>query len=174
MSETYVKPELYLYIGKRTAGATTYIEAHIVKMVYDNWHNKTIAKCADGYDFSKDGSYRENRFFDNWSPNLRHYGAEYNFAEPEYTDVFSADLNKVEKMAKTLRSLKKALEKIAEKRGHSQNFIETIIRFGEVCGVVGVVTGDLDNGYKTFPMMDARWVIKNFFAETFKVEINAN
>lgn len=172
----YRKPELYLYLIEKTSGfGTKYIEAHIVKVVWDSFFKADVVKAVDAHDFSNDGRFQDTRWFEGWSPNLRYYptddGRIYNHSKPEYTDVFSVDLTKAEYMTKTLKSLNNAMEKIANKEGYSQNFIDTIMRFGRVCKVSGIITSGtwskLDHGVLLNPrvteMRYAHNEIKRFF-----------
>ena len=172
----YRKPELYLYLNHyKASGGLEYIEAHIVKVEWDKYWEADVVKAVDAKDFSKDGSHVETRWFDAWSPNLRYYindtGRIYNHSKPEYTDQLFVDQNKAEYMLKTLKSLNNSMERIANKEGYSQNFIETIIRFGRVCKVSGIITSGTfsrgDSGVLMNPRIEqmryAHNEIKNFF-----------
>lgn len=172
----YRKPELYLYLVKQGTGfGTEYVEAHIVKVVWDEFYKADIVKAVDAKDFSKDGYFVETRWFEGWSPNLRYYINDdhrvYNYAKPEYTDHRFIDQNKAEFMFKTLKSLNNAFEKIADREGYSENFIETIIRFGRICKVKGIITSGTwskgDSGVLMNPRIEqmryAKNEIKNFF-----------
>jgi len=69
----------------------------------------------------------------------------------EYHDVYSVDLRKAERMAKTLKAVSVKLDKINETRGYVQSFGEYVGRIAEAIGAKGIGV-DLDktrrNGYR--------------------------
>lgn len=175
--KTYTKPDLYLFIQsyRRQNSDTVIFEVHIVKYVWDEHQGKNIVRAVDAYDFSNDGSFKETRYFEGWSPNLRYYpsdGKIWNHSGIEYTDVFSVSALKAERMHKTLRSFERGLEKIAEQRGDSRNYVESIMRFGELCKVVGLIVPDKNDsyGYKFYGLRFAKSAIERFAEENFGIE----
>lgn len=166
----YVKPELYLYIQFHNSGGTHWMEVHIVKEQYNTYHHCMQAVAVDSYDFTK-GEYetKDTRYFKYWSPYLRYFnhdGEAYNYSEPQY-GITVDDFLTAERIYKTLSSFSKGFERITKKRGHTVDFIETILRWGELCGVVGLIIPDENYShtyeYKKWSLEDARWVIKDYF-----------
>jgi len=64
-------------------------------------------------------------------------GAVYGF-DVDYRDVYSVDLRKARRMAKTLDKLDKGLAKMTEARGYVRSYGEYIGRVAEVIGAAGI------------------------------------
>lgn len=174
-SENYTKPDLYLFF-QHEKSSVEYIQIHIVKIEYSTYHGENIIKCADSYDFTAKPYERKiTRYFDSWNPCLRFYPKnpkEYmqvnnKNAYPEFIGYQIIDLDESESIFKTLKSLSIALDKITESRGYPVDFIDAILRFGEICKVNGIAYRDKDNMVRIENLKYSRDFIARYFTDKF-------